>query len=210
MKNSSRLNASPTLVKTLCRADAMAFLTELANLKDERPALERLENRYPWLKSPDVNSMAKALAIRNEDCELDDLDRLRREYWLIPLRDVLRAIWRETDERTREWAIFSLVEDFFEGPPDGSPVWGKLVRPGGVGPDYLPRKPQPGPGEQSVRQLLHTDLSRVCGNPECAAPFFFAQRRNQKYCTPECSKPSQQEFKRKWWAENRGKTQKRN
>jgi hypothetical protein len=47
---------------------------------------------------------------------------------------------------------------------------------------------------------------RVCGNPECAAKFFYAKRRNQRYCERgDCSKYAQQQHALKWWRENRQK-----
>jgi hypothetical protein len=42
-----------------------------------------------------------------------------------------------------------------------------------------------------------------CPNPDCPAPYFFASKKGQKYCSLECAKPSQRESKRRWWAENR-------
>jgi hypothetical protein len=44
-----------------------------------------------------------------------------------------------------------------------------------------------------------------CPNPDCPAPYFFASKKGQKYCSSECAKPSQRESKRRWWAENRAK-----
>jgi hypothetical protein len=44
-----------------------------------------------------------------------------------------------------------------------------------------------------------------CPNSDCPAPYFFASKKGQKYCSPECAKPSQREAKRRWWAENRAK-----
>ena len=49
------------------------------------------------------------------------------------------------------------------------------------------------------------DRARHCGNPECPAPYFIAQKKGQKYCSPECAAPSQRESKRKWWNANRTK-----
>ncbi len=52
---------------------------------------------------------------------------------------------------------------------------------------------------QNRKRALH------CPNPDCPAPYFFAMKKGQKYCSPECAKPSQRESKRRWWAENRAK-----
>jgi hypothetical protein len=52
---------------------------------------------------------------------------------------------------------------------------------------------------QNRKRALH------CPNPDCPAPYFFASKKGQKYCSSECAKPSQRESKRRWWAENRSK-----
>lgn len=44
-----------------------------------------------------------------------------------------------------------------------------------------------------------------CPNPGCSAPYFFSQRKGQKFCRPECATPSRLESQRRWWNENRGK-----
>ena len=44
-----------------------------------------------------------------------------------------------------------------------------------------------------------------CPNTECPAPYFFATKKGQRFCSLECAKPSQRESKRRWWAENRAK-----
>src|SRR4029077_7475378 len=45
----------------------------------------------------------------------------------------------------------------------------------------------------------------LCGNPDCPAPFFLLARRDQRYCTDECAKPSKRAAKLKWWREHRGR-----
>jgi len=52
---------------------------------------------------------------------------------------------------------------------------------------------------QNRKRALH------CPNPDCPAPYFFASKKGQKYCSPECAKPAQRESKRRWWAEHRAK-----
>jgi hypothetical protein len=46
-----------------------------------------------------------------------------------------------------------------------------------------------------------------CGNPECPAPYFFATKKGQKYCSSKCSGPAQREQKRDWWRRNRAKAE---
>src|SRR5262249_19174616 len=47
-----------------------------------------------------------------------------------------------------------------------------------------------------------------CRNPECPAPYFFASKKGQEYCSTECAKPAQRLAKRRWWAKNRAKSPK--
>jgi hypothetical protein len=45
-------------------------------------------------------------------------------------------------------------------------------------------------------------LTKVCGNPECPAPYYIAQRRSQRYCGEQCADLFQREAKRSWWQEH--------
>lgn len=49
-----------------------------------------------------------------------------------------------------------------------------------------------------------------CPNPECLGPgpYFFRQRKGQKFCSTECALPSQRESKRQWWAKRQAKGRK--
>lgn len=62
------------------------------------------------------------------------------------------------------------------------------------------------PVEAAIFHLRHNRKRALhCPNPECPAPYFFATKKGQKYCSPECAKPAQREAKRKWWDEHRAK-----
>ncbi len=54
--------------------------------------------------------------------------------------------------------------------------------------------------------LTYSDRLTFCWNPECLSPYFIAIRRDQKYCSNECSWPAKKAAKLKWWHEHRGKT----
>lgn len=46
----------------------------------------------------------------------------------------------------------------------------------------------------------HTGRTRVCDNPDCAAPYFLARRKDQRICSRgECSKWAQREWALAWW-----------
>ena len=44
-----------------------------------------------------------------------------------------------------------------------------------------------------------------CRNPSCPAPYFFASRRDQLYCSNACAGPAKKAAKLKWWHEHRGR-----
>jgi hypothetical protein len=50
---------------------------------------------------------------------------------------------------------------------------------------------------------------RFCANPNCAAPYFIAKRRDQTVCNAEaCKAEKQRQHALKWWRENRTKESK--
>jgi hypothetical protein len=144
------------------------------------------------------------------------------QQWLITegVQTFLRLAWDAPDLRTREWAIFKARLTYHE-------LESGIVRLEGL--FRMQQETQEGTWEEHARlseeiraaKLLPPALTsfervcyhfqrsaeraRRCANPECAAPFFFAKRHTQKYCSPECSDPAQVEQKRLWWRENRSK-----
>src|SRR5262249_11162200 len=68
--------------------------------------------------------------------------------------------------------------------------------------DSLSSLPPPTKFEQALLHLRRCgNLTRYCANPDCAAPYFIAKKKGQKYCSEACALPAQREFKRQWWAE---------
>jgi hypothetical protein len=47
--------------------------------------------------------------------------------------------------------------------------------------------------------LRHSTLARFCANSDCPAPYFVARRATQRYCSPDCLKPFQKQWKLDWW-----------
>jgi hypothetical protein len=52
--------------------------------------------------------------------------------------------------------------------------------------------------------MQHSHLAKVCGNAECARPYFIGVRPNERYCSDACFEQSQERAKKNWWKE-RGK-----
>jgi hypothetical protein len=54
----------------------------------------------------------------------------------------------------------------------------------------------------------HWNHFKICANAECLAPFYIAKRSDQLVCDAQsCKAEKQREYARKWWNENRAKTQ---
>ena len=49
------------------------------------------------------------------------------------------------------------------------------------------------------------DRMGVCRNPKCRTRYFFVRRKDQRYCSHECARPSKRASQLRWWRENRGK-----
>jgi hypothetical protein len=180
--------------KTLARissVQAKRFLTELANLNDD--AVERFHKRFGALVPHYYRELSPGEYLSvDEDFKTIDEEMLKvyEEDRILELRDLVRQIWVEPDLRTKRYGVFLLWK------------WSLFSLMGGER-NIPSRLPPPNPFEQIIQVLIDAaDLAHYCGNPECFTPYFFALRRNQKYCSDACAKPAQREFKRQWWAEH--------
>jgi hypothetical protein len=137
-------------------------------------------------------------------------------HWQIVARvqNFLKLAWDASDLRAREWYIFKARDEWHQL-TTFAPVWEKRILQGGsrlldqLTDEELALNIQPPPLTPFERVAYHfhriADRARHCANPECPAPYFFAAKKGQKYCTSKCSAPSQRDQKRRWWRENRAK-----
>jgi len=108
---------------------------------------------------------------------------------VLELKAILCQVWVGRDLRTKEYALFLLQH--------------KAILPVVIASNFPFPLPPPSPFEQCLIYLRRSiDRARYCENPDCTARFFFAQHRNQKYCSDSCANRSQRELKRLWWAEH--------
>lgn len=179
------------------------FLAEIANLSDDPVATSRLNARFPDIvpgRAWWVDQQKKAIEEMHQAKLADDeiIKDLHLKH-LLEIRDTLRLIWAEPDLRKREWLVFRLRDELMARADPG------LAHAGGgiMGISLLKRLPPPTAFEQALIVLFKSaDRARYCNNPDCPAPYFFARRRTQKYCSDACALPAQREFKRKWWKEH--------
>lgn len=142
----------------------------------------------PW----DITLDEKAIPVKPEKKVTKRRDKTIRKMQpdeVLELQGILRQVWLAGDLRTKEFALFLLQH--------------KAIQTEVLTTNFPFPLPPPSPFEQCLIYLRRAiDRARFCGSPYCKAPFFFAQRRNQKYCSDLCAKHSQREFKRQWWAEH--------
>jgi hypothetical protein len=191
---------------------AKQFLLDLANLSDEslddyeRRVVTAFEKRYS-----DILPVKWQFSVMKEI--LEEASRAATVGSLLwasggnatiytdALRDAVRAVWVAPDNRTKEWGVFRLIDAAqiteTNPPPDADPATFN-IKLGRVAPI-----PPPTPFEHCMRYLVgRGSKAAVCQHAECPGHYFFASRKNQKFCSPECALPAQRAFKRKWWAKN--------
>jgi hypothetical protein len=198
MMNSS----NSTKAQTLAEPDLIKALVELANLRDDLVAFERFCKHWPGLAY--VSADAPELSpIRDTTLPI--------KFWTIyERREKLRSIW--------EGEAFPWLREFLlpSDPPEevrakyidrssaevqigllwDAPItldWrrGQIV--------YDPRTEF----QRAIYQLFRqSSRAKICGNSDCPAPYFFATKATQRYCSDKCAELFQREWKRRWWAEH--------
>jgi hypothetical protein len=137
----------------------------------------------------------------------DVVGSLLTDQDLLEMRDDIRLVWDAQDRRHRDWYLFLLRQHFQHDvvmrdviakrePPNPGRLASRLAAP-----------PELTPFEAALFyfQTRLGELARHCGNATCPAPYFIAQKKWQKYCSPKCSGPATRESKRQWWRDNRAK-----
>lgn len=130
-----------------------------------------------------------------------DLTKVVEDIVVPYFYEMFRATWLEPDAKKRQWGWAILRTDLARIWVSGSnylSLWddnSERLR--------LPQPPEELPIEKAYDYLLkHHQRTRYCPNPECAAPYFFAKRHTQKYCSEKCAQNCERESKRRWWAEH--------
>jgi len=195
----------------------------LANLPGEWPLID---DRVA--ENSEAYGQMKAAYIRTDAAR----DRLYSRYAdvfkdcplvsLLVLRDLARKAWTAPDVRSADWYLFRLRHLHWEtvrrvrAVQDAAKSSAKTDRelptiPGTF--DEAMRavsqsEPPPVTKFEAAAFYLQKNLRRAlyCPNAECPAPYFFAKKKGQKFCSPECALLAQRESKRRWWNQNRAKS----
>lgn len=169
-------------------------LVELANLQDDARGVQRFLDRWPNLLVGWEETW-RALVQAGVDFERVQgriSVALKAEMvlpqplrYVVTARDILRRAWR--------------------GDPHADALLLGFFGVGGIGLDW--RRGtfvyHPQTELQRALYLLLQDSARakICANPDCPAPYFLARKLIQRYCSPECLKPFQKQWKLRWWNE---------
>ena len=190
-------------------ANAQSSHRDGADLERIKQTMKRLTSKHPEFFTPPVRGKDTA------------------EYLLHhAVQRPLRMAWETGDPRERDWLIFLARQGYYRVsvlmPLENalnSAQQEKLaqglsmneiitaVEPDSKRLGYAREKAPPWtPLEQVLYYFQrHAERARRCSNPECPAPYFFATKKGQKYCSSKCSAPAQRDQKRRWWRENRAK-----
>lgn len=161
--------------------------TDVRGMLEDANAWERLLRRFPEIPSIPVAEIMPAVGrflLASRVAEY-----LRKAWDTANPRDFEWYLWKAQIEYEREAICAKHNEDkrsaILEA-EDPSPVITAV--------------------EAAIFYLRHNrNRALHCPNPECPAPYFFSSKKGQKYCSPECAKPSQRQSKRQWWIANRAK-----
>jgi len=196
----------------------VGFLLHFANLRGSESASEKLKRQFPEfipdlpLDSALANRVVLPQIFPRKGFEIylkpgdprllagdsEWISATREEVLprILPhfLAGYIRSAWEAPDARTRDWKMFVLRNQ----------IYGAL---NSAGWEALPDQPPPlTPLEQALYYLqTQGRRARRCANEECGAPYFFANRKNQKFCGEDCALPSKREAKRIWAERQRAK-----
>jgi hypothetical protein len=191
--NSSNIGRSKVLARVPTEK-LRHFLGELANTQDDAKAINRFGRRFPeFLNISDWMTWARDKGPDETD---ESIRQTLFETLLFQFQRGVRKVWEAPDLNAAKWRAFVLQYDIYENEPESQR--NKKEEP-----------PRPVPLQQALTYLReHVDVLKRCGNPECAAPYFFAKRRSQRYCSDVCAKPAQMAAKKQWWDEHGDKWRK--
>ena len=211
---------------------AETVLKELANLPGEIGDL--ITDR----DALDTHAPETARLRRAHQHAVDGIKRLQDHYSeafeyvgpvaILTLRDLLRKAWTAQNPRHAEWFLFRFrtlaantmrrereVRDAARSSAGLSPE-----TPSDIPATFEEAKrfiqqsePPPVSHLEAASVFLATNLRRTlyCPNGECVTPYNFRTKMGQKFCSPECARPSRLESQRRWWhqhgkgAKKRGK-----
>ena len=200
--NSSKTETRGNLAGTLGPSKLLDGISELANLRDDPPSFERFARRWPVF-APIWRGEFRVAGVVCDDWPTGMPPGLPKRFFLIwQQREKLREIWRGNSNKLTEVLLASLDEIYEDPDPEGP--WPRELKVDWQRGEfvYVPRREF----QRAVYELFRrSPLAKVCGNPDCAAPYFIARKTAQRYCSDGCAQVFQREWKRRWWKEKGSK-----
>lgn len=193
--------------------DLAAALTDLANLAPTEKAIARLRAKWPedFLPTPPSNYQIEVKYLDEESGKVVASDLPANIQWVVWLAGVVKALWIGNPQPKVTQALEEILLTGKLVPLDLSPIARQFVTlpapiPGVFRVDwrrqkfvYIPKTIL----QAALHFLLeHSDKAKVCGNPDCPAPYFIAKRGNKKYCSDDCETVGRKASKSKWWDEH--------
>jgi hypothetical protein len=206
---SARRREGDQLLGGISAEGAERLLTSLANADLELKTRLRAQTQKYWA---DLWERAGESPEQTEERAVAILRRVRR---------YLRDFWVTQDPHARDWYIHRAREWYWASriqlDPDvnrrregldtaatadaarSASAWlNKTITLA------LDKAPDRTPFEESLFHLQSiAGKARYCPNPQCQAPYFIASKKGQKFCTPECARPTLLASKRNYWNQKR-------
>jgi hypothetical protein len=222
----SRMKSSrkrgPQILGVISKARAERLLTEWVNtdfpneIGQNANAWERLFRRYPEIPSVPIS---KILPYSEADEPASAWNRFHQQMEMADgVAGYLQQAWEVPDLRSFEWYTWKAQAQYeWEAAEAKHNVTPSHVMEGHRDAENIARSTaailkseEPpatiSPVEAAIFHLRQNYRRALCcSNPECPAPYFFATKLRQKYCSDACAIPAQREAKRRWWNENRAK-----
>lgn len=188
--NSSNKAAGDYLARVPARR-IRRFLEDLANADGSDSALRRFRHQWDKFFAFEMPLWIEWMKQDHDDASHEEIEEAFWNTTFFALQEGIREVWESPDANTAQWRVFNLQRRIHDHVPPSN----------GRDPNLYP--PRPTAPQQALTYLRNSvDVLRKCSNPECGAPYFFATRRNQLYCSEACSRPAQRAAKKRWWAEN--------
>jgi hypothetical protein len=201
---------SDQLLGGLNSGSAERLLVSLANADFDLPTRLRAQTQKYW---PDLWEQVPGSQTDVQDRALGILHKIR--YYL-------QQFWEAQDPHAKDWYIYRAREWFWlsrlhQLKPDVN-LWRKefdtaetaeRVRAASSwlniwAQDALDKAPERTAFEESLFHLQRiAGKTRRCPNPTCQAPYFIAVKKGQKFCSPECARPTLLASKRNYWNRRR-------
>ena len=177
-------------------------LADLANLRDDSAAFERFASRWPdfseVLDSDPAPTDSYFQYHYGEPMTRMPAKLPTRFLRIWQRREALRQIWRGNSEKLFQVLLPTEAEMMMDLDPDW--VWNPQLKLDWQRGEFV-YTPQGEFQAALYRLFRRSAFAKLCGNPNCPAPYFIAHKTTQRYCTGECAQVFQKEWKRRWWKE---------